>query len=96
MPPMPRPLPGTSIWHHGVTTAGVFPQTHQENGALPACRQHNGGPSPPRALFFQGSQKLPGKLAGRAPAEQLWSEQLCLSSEALPIQRADKLLQPPQ
>lgn len=47
--------------------------------------------------FTRFPKSFLGKLVGRTSAEQLRSSrQLCVSSEALPIQTADKLMQPPR
>lgn len=47
--------------------------------------------------FYKVPKSFLVRLGGRTSAEQLQSSrQLCMSSEALPSQTADKLMQPPR
>lgn len=93
----------TSTRDHHPTAHGdaaAFFQRHEKKMVLflPAGStkeaHHLPGAEP---CFYKVPKSFLGKLVGRTSAEQLQSSrQLCVSSEALPIQIGDKLMQPPR
>lgn len=79
------------------TIAGFFPRDNKKIALfLPAGSTKQAHHLPGSELcFYKVPKSFLGKLVGRTSAEQLRSSrQLCMSSEALPIQIGDKLMQP--